>query len=207
MNGLFITFEGGEGSGKTTIIKNVCNALEAMGKQVVSTREPGGIDIAEQIRAVILNTNNTKMTRETEALLYAASRMQHLSEKVLPALEEGKVVICDRFLDSSLAYQGYARGIGMDKVLQANHFALRYMPNLTFFIDVKPEVGLKRIQHRDEINRLDLEKLDFHEKVYEGYQILCKMYSSRIIRIDGEKPKEEVIASVIQHIMDYIKSR
>ena len=205
MSGLFITFEGGEGSGKTTIIKSVVEALENKGYSVISTREPGGIDIAEQIREVILKKENTKMTKETETLLYAASRMQHLFERVVPALEEGKVVVCDRFLDSSLAYQGYARGIGMNNVLQANHFALNHLPDITFFIDVKPEVGLARLSGRDEINRLDLEKIDFHQRVYDGYCKLCELYPKRIVRINGEQSKEAVSKDVIDYIFEFLK--
>lgn len=205
MSGLFITFEGGEGSGKTTIIKSVVEALENKGYSVISTREPGGIDIAEQIREVILKKENTKMTKETETLLYAASRMQHLFERVVPALEEDKVVVCDRFLDSSLAYQGYARGIGMNNVLQANHFALNHLPDITFFIDVKPEVGLARLSGRDEINRLDLEKIDFHQRVYDGYCKLCELYPKRIVRINGEQSKEAVSKDVIDYIFEFLK--
>ena len=205
MSGLFITFEGGEGSGKTTIIKSVVEVLENKGYSVISTREPGGIDIAEQIREVILKKENTKMTKETETLLYAASRMQHLFERVVPALEEGKVVVCDRFLDSSLAYQGYARGIGMNNVLQANHFALNHLPDITFFIDVKPEVGLARLSGRDEINRLDLEKIDFHQRVYDGYCKLCELYPKRIVRINGEQSKEAVSKDVIDYIFEFLK--
>ena len=120
--GKFITFEGGECSGKTSIIERVCEVFDQLGIPYISTREPGGIDISEQIRKVILDVRNTAMTKETEALLYAASRMQHLSERILPALEAGKVVLCDRYIDSSLAYQGYARGLGIDDVLKINHF-------------------------------------------------------------------------------------
>ena len=137
--GKFITFEGGECSGKTSIITAVCKELEKRGISYISTREPGGIDISEQIRSIILDVNNTAMTEETEALLYAASRMQHLSERVIPAINNGTIVICDRFLDSSLAYQGYARGLGMDSVLRINHFALKHLPDVTFFIDVTPD--------------------------------------------------------------------
>ena len=203
--GAFITFEGGEGSGKTTIIRKIVASLENLGYSVVSTREPGGIDIAEQIRDIILKKENTKMTKETEALLYAASRMQHLSERVIPALNEGKIVICDRYLDSSLAYQGYARGLGIENVLQANHFALDHLPDLTFFIDVTPEVGLKRIERRNELNRLDLENLDFHHKVYEGYLKLCEMYPKRIIKINGERSIDAVYNDVLNRILAYLK--
>ena len=197
MPGIFITLEGGEGSGKTTIINAIDNHFKEMGYNTVTTREPGGVDIAEQIRSVILNVNNTKMCSETEALLYAAARMQHLHEKVIPALLRDDVVICDRY-DSSLVYQGIARGLGIDDVLKVNCFALNYMPNLTFFIDVRPEVGLKRIEGRDKIDRLDKEAFSFHQNVYNGY---------KIITIDGERPSELVVKDIIKHIDLYLNSR
>lgn len=204
MKGLFITFEGGECSGKTTIIKEICKALEERGISYISTREPGGIDIAEQIRSIILDVNNTAMTEETEALLYAASRMQHLKERVLPALERGDIVICDRFLDSSLAYQGYARKLGMDSILKINHFALDHLPDLTVFIDVKPEVALKRLANRNKTDRLDLEDITFHNLVYEGYQEVCKMYPDRIHRIDGNQNLKKVCKDCLDLVLNYI---
>lgn len=203
--GKFITFEGGECSGKTSIINALCTELEKRKRAFISTREPGGIDIAEQIRSIILDVRNTAMTEETEALLYAASRMQHLSERVIPALEAGKVVICDRFLDSSLAYQGHARGLGMDAVLQVNYFALEHLPDLTFFIDVTPEVALKRLPNRNKSDRLDLESIQFHQNVYEGYQAVCQMYPNRIIKIDGNRELEEIVEECVGLVLDFIK--
>ena len=177
MNGVFITFEGGEGSGKTTIANMIKETLTKEGYQVVLTREPGGVDIAEKIRDVIVDVNNTNMDRKTEALLYAASRRQHLVEKVIPALQQGFVVICDRYVDSSLVYQGIARGIGIDEVYEMNLFATdNKMPDRTIFFDVKPEVALKRLANRDKTDRLDLEKNDFHQRVYEGYHKVMEMY-------------------------------
>lgn len=204
MKGLFITFEGGECSGKTTIINQLCHLLEEKHIPYISTREPGGIDIAEQIRNIILDVNNKKMTKETEALLYAASRMQHLKERVIPALEAGKIVICDRFLDSSLAYQGYARGLGMDAILKINHFALDCLPDLTLFIDVKPEIALKRLSNRDKTDRLDLESIQFHERVYQGYLEVLKMYPNRVVRIDGNQGLEQVMDDCISKVFDFI---
>lgn len=204
MKGLFITFEGGECSGKTTIIKEVCKVLEEKRISYISTREPGGIDIAEQIRVIILDVHNTAMTEETEALLYAASRMQHLKERVIPAIEKGDIVICDRFLDSSLAYQGYARGLGMESILKINHFALSHLPDLTLFIDVKPEVALKRLTGRNKSDRLDLEDLSFHQRVYEGYDAVCKMYPERIKRINGNQELEKICEECISLVLDYI---
>lgn len=150
--GLFITFEGNDGCGKTTVSTKVYESLKEKGEPVVYTREPGGIDIAEQIRAVILDPNNTAMDARTEALLYAASRRQHLTEKILPALAEGKIVLCDRFIDSSLAYQGIGRGIGMDEVLQINEFAIEnHMPDATIFFSVSLETGWKRVSQRGQL--------------------------------------------------------
>ena len=174
---MFITLEGPEGSGKTTAVEAAVKKLEEMGYQIVRTREPGGTPIAEQIRNVILDKGNTAMDPRTEALLYAASRRQHLVEKVWPALKEGKIVICDRYLDSSLAYQGGARGLGVENILNVNLFATENTwPDLTLLFDIKPEVGLARISANAdrEVNRLDLEKLDFHNKVRDTFLALAK---------------------------------
>ena len=201
----FITFEGGECSVKTSIIEAVKKVLDEKGIKYITTREPGGIKIAEQIRSVILDINNKEMTKECETLLYAAARMQHLSERVIPALKDGYVVLCDRFLDSSLAYQGYARGIGMDNVLKANSFALDYLPELTIFIDVTPDVALKRLESRAEKqDRLDLETMDFHKKVYEGYHKVLDMYQDRVVRIDGNQSLEDVTNDCINKILEYL---
>lgn len=199
--GYFITFEGGEGTGKTTIITYLSKYLKDKGYDVISTREPGGIEIAEQIRRIILDVKNTKMDYRTEALLYAASRTQHLAEKVIPALNENKIVLCDRYLDSSLVYQGIARNLGIENVLKVNMFALEYMPNLTFFIDVKPEICFKRIKDNNrEMDRLDLENMDFHNMVYEGYKKVAKMYPERIVSIDGDRTVEEIIEDIKKRI-------
>lgn len=200
----FITFEGGECSGKTTIINTIVAKLTELGVDFITTREPGGIRIAEDIRSIILDVKNTDMTPECEALLYAASRMQHLKQKVIPAIKNGKIVLCDRFLDSSIAYQGVARGLGVDKILNANAFALDYLPELTIFIDVKPEVALKRLSGRDKSDRLDLETIDFHNKVYEGYQTVCKMYPDRVVVIDGNRTLEEVTQSCVEVVLKYL---
>lgn len=208
MRGHFITFEGGEGAGKTSILPSLASNLEVMGYDVLTTREPGGIDIAEKIRNIILDTAHTKMDARTEALLYAAARRQHLVEKVLPALEQGKVVLCDRFIDSSLAYQGYARGLGIDEVMAVNQFAIQEcMPNLTVLFKVNPEVGMRRISSNEkrEKNRLDLEKLSFHEKVYHAYNMLAERYPERIQRINADSPKEQVEEAALQVITAYMQ--
>ena len=200
----FITLEGGECSGKTTIIESIIKKLEELNIDYITTREPGGIRIAEDIRNIILDVKNTEMTPECEALLYAASRMRHLSQKVIPAIEANKVVICDRFLDSSLVYQGYARGLGIDKVLTINSFALDNLPGLTLFIDVTPDVALKRMSGRNKADRLDLETMDFHQKVYEGYQLVYKKYPERIKRVDGNQELGKVINDCVKIVLDYL---
>ncbi|KYD05548.1 dTMP kinase [Bacillus atrophaeus] len=208
MSGLFITFEGPEGAGKTTVLQEIKKSLAARGLQVTATREPGGIDIAEQIREVILNEKNTLMDAKTEALLYAAARRQHLVEKVKPALEQGHIVLCDRFIDSSLAYQGYARGLGIDEVLSINEFAIGdMMPNLTIYFSIKPEEGLSRIHANGlrEKNRLDLEELSFHTRVREGYHELMKRFPKRFRTIDASQSKERVIQDVQLVINEALK--
>lgn len=207
MKSLFLTFEGPEGSGKSTIIKLIYEKLVEEGYSVICTREPGGIDIAEQIREVILKKENTAMDSKTEALLYAASRRQHLVEKVIPALNQGYIVLCDRFVDSSLAYQGVGRGLGIDEVYQMNLFAIGdVLPDLTLFFDCPVEVGLRRI-HSDqqrEVNRLDLESLQFHHHIYQGYLEICQRYSDRIKKIDANQTVEEVFHDAYQLIEEYI---
>ena len=167
------------------------------------TREPGGSKIAEQIRNIILDPKNTEEDCRTEALLYAASRRQHLIDVVLPALEEGRMVISDRYLDSSLAYQGHARGIGIKEVLSINEFAIDGIyPDLTFFLDLSPEEGIKRMQGRErEADRLDIEKESFHQKVYEGYQIVNEMFASRIIKIDASRTPDEIASEIVSIII------
>lgn len=194
-NGIFITIEGPDGSGKTTIINMLAENLQKEGFEVMATREPGGIEIAEQIRQVILDRDNTAMDPRTEALLYAAARRQHLAEKVKPALEKGKIILCDRFVDSSLAYQGYARGLGIDEVYSINEFAIEdMMPQLTLYFDLAPELGLERINKNKgrEVNRLDLENLEFHQKVREGYMTLADRFADRIVKIDASRDLESV---------------
>lgn len=202
MRGKFITLEGPDGSGKTTISKLVVDKLKSEGYKVLLTREPGGIDIAEQIRNIILDTKNIAMDPRTEALLYAAARRQHLIEKVEPALKEGYIVICDRFVDSSLVYQGVGRKIGINEVYQMNLFAIGdIMPDETIFFDIPYELGLARINQSERVaDRLDLESNDFHKKVYEGYMTICEMYADRITKIDATKSIENVTEQVINVI-------
>lgn len=197
--GLFIVFEGGEGTGKTTAINSIYDWITEKGLKCIKTREPGGIKIAEEIRQVILNKENIRMDGRTEALLYAAARRQHLVEKVIPALENGYVVLCDRFIDSSLAYQGYARGLGIDEVMSINKFAIGdYMPDLSILFDLDPKIGLERISMSGEreVNRLDLENMEFHEKVREGYNKVYNDNKDRIIKINANQLREDIVTEI-----------
>ncbi|MGE8207438.1 dTMP kinase [Heyndrickxia sp. NPDC080065] len=210
MGGLFITVEGPEGAGKTTVLNMLGMELKDKGLNIVMTREPGGIHIAEQIRKVILDKENTKMDPRTEALLYAAARRQHLIEKVIPALEQGSIVLCDRFIDSSLAYQGVARGLGIDEVYLMNQFAIQeIMPDLTIYFDIDVELGLKRIEENNgrEVNRLDLEAMDFHIKVREGFRQLLDRFPNRIFEVDASKSLDCVYKEVKSKVEDLISKR
>lgn len=200
MKSTFITFEGPEGSGKTSVITAVKKFFEGEGYQIITTREPGGIRIAEDIRNIILDKKNIELDAHAEALLFAAARSQHFNEKILPALRDNKIVICDRFIDSSLAYQGHARGLGIDRVYNINKFGIGdVLPDLTIFIDVPPSIGLKRVFSNDrKVDRLDLETLEFHEKVYEGYMIIAKRFSDRFKIVNGQNPVEQVIEDTIK---------
>ena len=202
---LFITFEGGEGSGKSTALKSIAAYFEENKVPFILTREPGGTPIGEEIRNVILSKNNGAMDLRVEALLFAASRRQHLIEKIWPSLKEGKVVLCDRYLDSSLAYQGNARGLGIENVLKVNEFATEgTFPDITFFFDINPELGLERIAMNQsrEVNRLDLEKLSFHKSVREGFTKLASLYPNRYVVIDASKSREEVFNDCINVIKE-----
>lgn len=206
--GYFITLEGGEGSGKSSVIKLIVEKLQKEGYQVLQTREPGGVKIAEEIRNIILDKANTSMDGKTEALLYAASRRQHLVEKVIPALEKGMIVISDRYIDSSLVYQGVARGIGIQEVYEMNLFAIdKILPNLTLILDIEPEIGLQRINKNNqrEVNRLDLESLSFHHKVRDGYLKLKDLYPERLEIVDASKSLEEVFENCYSLIEKTLK--
>jgi len=205
---LFISIEGPDGSGKSSAIKIVYDRLINEGYKIVQTREPGGTPISEKIRDIILDKNNTEMDSRTEALLYAASRRQHLVQKVWPKLKEGYLVFCDRYLDSSLAYQGYARDLGVEEVLNINLFATENsFPDLTLLFDIDPEIGLQRIAANStrEVNRLDLEKLEFHKKVRAGYLLIAKKYPERIKIIDASKPLDEVALEAYKIIKERLK--
>jgi dTMP kinase len=198
---MFITFEGGEGTGKTTLIKEVARILsESYG--VTTTREPGGSLITEAIRDIILNPKYEGITPYTEALLLAASRAQHLDEVILPALAQNKIVLCDRYVDSSLAYQAFARNLGVDFILSINRYAVENLPDLTFYIDLDPKIGLERIAHRVKFDRLDSETKDFHYNVRNGYLKLVDMYPNRIVLIDGKRSIEEITQTIVSKIKE-----
>ena len=202
---MFVTIEGPEGSGKSSVTKEVVKLLEADGEIVVLTREPGGTPIAEEIRNVILDKKNTAMDPMTEALLYAASRRQHLVEKVWPLSKEGKIVISDRFLDSSLAYQGGARGLGIDNILALNQYATDgFYPDLTLLFDIDPRIGMQRIaaNNNREVNRLDLEKIDFHDNVRKTFLELAERFKDRFVVLDASKPFDAVVQDAYHAIKD-----
>ena len=205
--GLFITFEGNDGSGKTTISKLAYEKLKAMGYPVLYTREPGGIDIAEQIRSIILDPANTAMEERCEALLYAASRRQHLIEKVLPALKEGKIVLCDRFVDSSLVYQGIARGIGVEEVFAINQFAIEgHLPDATVFLSVDFETGLSRVTSRGNKDRLDNESMEFHKLVAQGYELIKDKFKERMHIVDANPDVDTVLNNTVACLMEIIEN-
>ncbi len=204
---MFITFEGPEGSGKTSVASKIVETLISMGYPIVFTREPGGTPIAEEIRNVILDKKNTLLDSRAEALLYAASRRQHLVEKVWPALKSGKIVICDRYLDSSLAYQGGARGLGVENILNINRFATEdTMPDLTLLFDLEPAIGFKRIEANKnrEVNRLDLEARAFHIKVRDTFLELSKTFKDRYHIIDASKEFAEVYQNALAVVLAYL---
>ena len=201
--GLFISFEGTDGSGKTTQYRLFAEYLRQQGCEVVTTREPGGTPISEKIRNIILDPDNTEMDDMTEALLFAAGRAQHVAQLIRPSVEEGKIVLCDRFMDSSIAYQGYARGLG-DCVRIINEYAVAGMqPDLTFLLDLPPQAGRQRNVKAGKADRLEKQAMEFHSKVYEGYKKLAEIYSDRFIVIDASGSIEEVQEEIRRRYLEY----
>ncbi len=204
--GLFISFEGPDGSGKSTQIEYLKQYFKTNGIDAVFTREPGGTAIGEKLRQIILDKENSEIGDMTEALLYAASRAQHVDELIRPSLEEGKIVVCDRFIDSSIAYQGYGRNLG-DGVRVINELAVKgCMPDLTFFLDLDPEIGKSRIRS-DVQDRLESEALIFHQRVYNGYKEMATYYSERFVTIDATETKKEMSDKIISKIRETLKDR
>lgn len=192
MKGLFITLEGGDGAGKSTQIRNIEAFFKERGFVVVHTREPGGPAISEKLREILLDKNNSEMDPVTEMLIYAAARAQNVREVILPALERGEIVICDRFTDSSIAYQGYGRELG-EMVAEVNRRATGGLePDVTFWLDIDPEAGRARAGRAGSLDRLELEQSDFHYRLYEGYRTLAEKHPERIRRIDASRSKEEM---------------
>ena len=196
--GFFVTIEGCEGVGKSTLLRGLKGYLETAGRDAVFTREPGGTEVAERIRAVILDPENAAMTPTAELLLYAAARAQHTEEKIIPAVRDGKLVICDRYSDSTLAYQSYARGLDRGECLAADEIARRGIkPDLTVFLDLSPERGFARKGGADKGDRLEREKIDFHERVYAGFRAIAESDPDRVVAVDASKSREEVLAAVV----------
>lgn len=202
VRGIFITVEGPDGAGKTSLIKELTPIFQRhLAIPFIVTREPGGIPIAEKIRQIILDPANGAMDDRTEALLYAASRRQHLMQKVIPAVESGQLVLCDRFVDSSLAYQGAGRGIGMEEVAQLNDFAINgFMPDLTLYLDVDSDTGLQRIRQgrqNEQMDRLETESIQFHQKVRHAYLKLAKEFPERIVTINAKNSLMDVVSDCL----------
>ena len=197
--------EGPDGSGKSTQIELLKKYFEDKGIECVITREPGGTRISEAVRGIILNKDYTEMDYMTELLLYASARAQLVSDVILPALEEGKCVISDRFVDSSAVYQGIARGLGVETVYEINKYATRNrFPDKTFLLDLPAEVGIARKKDQKDLDRMELEKLSFHEKVAQGYREMADRDSERIVRIDATKSVEEIHEIIISEVSKYV---
>lgn len=211
MKGLFITFEGVDGCGKSTQMRFLSEYLTERGIEPVLTREPGGCNISEQIRDMVLDIENREMGDRTEALLYAAARAQHVEEVVRPAVKAGKIVLCDRFIDSSLAYQGVGRGLGIDKVMDINRFAMGdMMPDKTFFLDFPPQLAFGRMSKKRVHDRLETQEEEFYVMLYNGFVKLAELYPERIIRIDASGDKfttQEIIRGEMEKILEANRSR
>jgi len=204
-NGIFITFEGTDGSGKTTQIKLVEKHIIEKGYEVVLSREPGGTKVSELIRDLILDPSNTEIVPLTELILYAASRAQHVAQIIKPAVEAGKIVICDRFVDSSYAYQGCGRGVDLKIVADVNRVAIDGMsPDITFFLDIDPEISIKRRINSTGADRIEQEKMDFHRRVYDGYKKMALLFPDRIKTIDANKSIEEISSQINEYLKELL---
>ena len=207
MRGLFITLEGGDGAGKSTQIRYIESFFAEKGLVVVHTREPGGTAISEKLRDILLDSKNLEMEDVTEMLIYAAARAQHVRELVRPALERGEIVICDRFVDSSIAYQAYGRELG-DMVGIANSFATGGLtPDITFWMDLDPEAGRERLSRDGDFDRLEMENPDFHYRVYEGYRSMAENDPGRIKRIDASRSVEEISADIEVYLKELCEEK
>lgn len=210
--GLFITFEGPDGSGKSTQIQKLAHYLEENDISYVLTREPGGTRISDLIRGILLNPEHQEMKNNTEVLLYAASRAQHIEEKIKPALAAGKIVLCDRFVDASIAYQGYGLGIDLEMIQQINQFAIQnIMPNRTYLFDISPEEGRKRMMNRlgeqvTNLDRIEQKTIDYHVRVRKGFEEIANQEPHRITRVDGSKSIDTIAKQIRDDFNQLIKS-
>lgn len=204
--GLFITLEGPDGSGKSTVAKLLHEYIDGLGILNAFTREPGGTAIGENIREILLDNDNYEMTSRTEALLYAAARAQHAEEKIQPLLDNDYIVLSDRYVLSSLAYQGHSRGLGIETIMEINEFAMGdTYPDLVLFFDVDPEIALSRKYINREGDRLENEGKEFHNKTYEGYEKAIEKYSKNIVKIDANGTVEETLKNCIDVVMEHLK--
>jgi len=212
LRGCFVTFEGTDGSGKTTQIKMLYEFLQEKGYVVLLTREPGGTSISDSIRELLLDPKNSEMKPETEVLLYAASRAQHVREKIIPALAQGKIVLCDRFVDASIAYQGYGLELPLDEIVNINRFATGGLqPDLTYFLDLPSEVSRERLEKRFSVyegpDRIESKPAEYHEKVKQGFAAICREYEERIVKIDAARDIESIQEEIRGHFLNYLANR
>lgn len=213
MDGVFVTFEGPDGAGKTTQMKMLGERLTGLAKEVIYTREPGGTKISEEIRKLLLDPSNTEMAHRTEALLYAAARAQHVEELIGPSLKAGKIVLCDRFVDSTIAYQGFGRGIDIGFLKHLNDMAVDWVkPNLTLILDIDPREGLHRITSKraalfgEDKDRIELEHINFHERVREGFRSLAKTDPTRCKVIQAGQDREIVHNEIFRLVKEVLIS-
>lgn len=207
--GMFISLEGPDGAGKTSVLEALIPILEAKGQAFVTTREPGGVAVAEKIRDVVLDPKHTEIDEKTELLLYIASRRQHLVERILPALDRGEMVLVDRFIDSSVAYQGFGRGLKVADIDWLNDFATDGLkPDLTLYFDIEAEEGLARIAKSKErgADRLDRESVEWHQRVREGYLSILEKEPNRVRKIDASQPLEKVVADTLAVLAERVES-
>jgi len=199
VRGLFITFEGPDGSGKTTQLKLLADYLVEKGYKVLTTRDPGGTIISDQIRGILLEPNHNELKNQTEILLYASSRAQLVHEIIIPAINQGKIVLCDRYIDASIAYQAYGLGVSRKIVEQINYFASSGLqPTRTYLLNINPEIGISRVLERvknefnNKLDRIEQKEIEYHRKVHEGFSKLAREHSNRIVEIDGEKAIDKI---------------
>lgn len=206
MAGVFITIEGADGAGKSTQIEKLKHYLSCKGYDIILCREPGGTVISEEIRKVILNKEFTEMGDMTELLLYTSARAQLVEQVIRPALKDGKIVICDRFVDSSAVYQGIARGMGINLVYEVNRYAIgKTMPDITILLDIPGSAGIQRKKKQGELDRMELETASFHDKVSEGYRILAEKFPERIKKLDGTQPIEVIFDQIKEIVKNIIQ--